>query len=117
MKRLFILLLICLLPTQVFAGSVSYAQEHTEQTEMSKLIDEVFDTVLFAAQSIDLGSAGDSQDQDQDDRLMHIGAGDEPAIHAGYVFAPDLPAFVVISRSDIALQPPFLPPAGRPPRA
>lgn len=114
MKRLLILLLICLLPTQVFAGSVAYAQEHVTQTEQATILDDVLASVLSVAQQVDL--TADTEEQEHDDYLMHIGAGDEPVIYAGSFAVLDFPAFFPACRSDLALQPPFLPPAGRPPR-
>jgi hypothetical protein len=114
MKRLLILLLICLLPVQVFAGTVSYAEEHLEQIEQRTIIEEVLESVLSVASHIDL--ADETDEQEHDEYLMHIGAGDEPVIYAGSFAAPDFPAFFPVCRSDLALQPPFLPPAGRPPR-
>lgn len=114
MKRLLILLLICLLPVQVFAGGVAYEQEHPVQTQQSTFIDDVLESVLSVASQVEL--SGSSDEQEHDDFLMHIGAGDEPVIYAGNFFAPDCPAYFPACRSDLASQPPFLPPAGRPPR-
>ncbi len=115
MKRLFILLLICLLPVQVFAGSLAYVEEHFVQIEQNTIIDDVLDTVLPDIHQLDV--TGDDQEQEQDDYLMHIGAGDEPVMYACNFAVPDFTAFSPACRSDLALQPPFLPPAGRPPRA
>jgi hypothetical protein len=115
MKRYVILLLMCLLPLQVFAGALAYAEERleplAEQSEvidlLAMLIDQVDDVAL---------SDEDEAASQHDETLMTFSVGDEP-IQVNFDFCPpDFARFTLAHASDTASPPPYLPPAGRPPR-
>jgi len=115
MKRLLVLLLICLLPMQVFAGMVTFKVATASQTRLGTM------------PGVDVASADDKGDQhvlgdnadagaDNDDFSNHATIGDEPVMHLAQLFVVDAATLAPALRSDAACQPPFLPPAGRPPR-
>lgn len=127
MKRLLALLLICLLPMQVFAGLLTYRtavdtvalQAQFDQLAQSATLLSASDaapTLMLAADETDVDD--DSSDfADSDDFSTHAGVGDEPVLHSAQVFVCDSATLAPSLHSDAASQPPFLPPAGRPPRA
>lgn len=113
MKRLFVLLLICLLPMQVFAGIGAYQNKHVAQAEVVSRSDAtIFDILSAAAVQQDNLPA----EVDVDDCLAYGAAGEEPIFYASGLFVPDFPAIFSLQHSDAVMQPPFLPLAGRPPR-
>ncbi|ASU40386.1 hypothetical protein hmeg3_20200 [Herbaspirillum sp. meg3] len=141
MKRLFALLLICLLPMQVFAGMLTYKTgidsaalefqvQQQQMLEMQRLLTEVAgagqtaadDQQILAGQSdqIDQTSQADRDDDtsyaDSEDFSNHAGVGDETVLNPTLAFIVDSATLAPALRSDDARQPPFLPPAGRPPR-
>lgn len=125
MKRLFALLLICLLPMQVFAGMLTYktgidsaALELQVQQEQQR---ELLESLAQAGE--DQQSLPDQADRDDDnsyadseDFSNHAGVGDETVLNPAMVFLVDSATLAPALHSDDARQPPFLPPAGRPPR-
>ncbi|WP_050477394.1 hypothetical protein [Herbaspirillum rhizosphaerae] len=139
MKRLFALLLICLLPMQVFAGMLTYKtgidsaalelrvqqQQMLEvQLEMQRQLTEVAGSGQTVAD--DLQAVLDQSDQadrdddtsyaDSEDFSNHAGIGDETVLNPTLAFIVDSATLAPALRSDDVRQPPFLPPAGRPPR-
>ena len=136
MKRLFALLLICLLPMQVFAGMLTYKtgidsaalelqvqqQQMLEaQLEMQRRLAEVAGAGLMAAddQALPADQADcddDTSYADSEDFSNHAGVGDETVLNPTLAFIVDSATLAPALRSDDARQPPFLPPAGRPPR-
>ena len=126
MKRLFALLLICLLPMQVFAGMLTYktaidsaALELQVQWEQQR---ELLQWSTAGAGQ-DLQALPDQVDGDDDsayadseDISNHAGVGDETVLNPALVFLVDSASLAPTQHSDDARQPPFLPPAGRPPR-
>ncbi|AMP01677.1 hypothetical protein CAter10_4250 [Collimonas arenae] len=110
MQRLLILLLICLLPMQVFAGTAASQAD-------------VVATLAFSAQQHESATqcsiADDCSSQDTlvDDLEMHVDLGDETVPAFPFVFAAATIAAAPALSNDKARQPPFLPPAGPPPRA
>ncbi|MFL9879343.1 hypothetical protein PQR63_13175 [Herbaspirillum rhizosphaerae] len=141
MKRLFALLLICLLPMQVFAGMLTYKTgidsaalelqvQQQQMLEMQRLLTEVagagqtaaddqHDQQILAAQSDQIDQADRDDDTsyaDSEDFSNHAGVGDETVLNPTLAFIVDSATLAPVLRSDDARQPPFLPPAGRPPR-
>jgi len=136
MKPLFALLLICLLPMQVFAGMLTYKtgidsaalelqvqqQQMLEaQLEMQRQLAEVAGASPITAD--DQALPADQADRDDDtsyadseDFSNHAGVGDETVLNPTLAFIVDSATLAPALRSDDARQPPFLPPAGRPPR-
>lgn len=110
MQRLLILLLIFLLPMQVFAG-------------MPESQIDIVATLVYVAQQDEPTSRhsastnGCSQDAVADEIEMHIDLGDETAPAFPFVFAAEAIASIPALSNDKARQPPFLPPVGPPPRA
>jgi hypothetical protein len=140
MKRLWVLLLICLLPLQVFAAVLTYAgsvaatdfsaSAHASHgqggTAVKQLVSRTIvvadpaatDEPLHAAVA-DNGNAddGNSYVDSGEDFSTHAGIGDEPVLMQSLARLPEVSRLAPALRSDDASQPPFLPPAGRPPRA
>jgi hypothetical protein len=137
MKRLFAILLICLLPVQVFAGMLTYKtavdsvaleQQVQQQEQLRQALelaaatgsDANADSVDAAAQQQALADANDGDDDlsyaDTEDFSSHAGVGDETVLNPAMVFVSDSATLAPALRSDDARQPPFLPLAGRPPR-
>lgn len=141
MKRLFAILLICLLPVQVFAGMLTYKtavdsaaleQQVQQQEQLRQALElaatagsdanaEIADDA--AAQQQALADAADAADGDDDlsyadteDFSSHAGVGDETVLNPAMAFVADSATLAPALRSDDARQPPFLPLAGRPPR-
>ncbi|EJM98223.1 hypothetical protein [Herbaspirillum sp. YR522] len=137
MKRLWVLLLICLLPVQVFAAVLTYASsvastDFSAPAELSvavKYLDskQVATTADQAAvdyeQQVALGDKGSVGDDGTgyadsgEDFSTHAGIGDEPVLTQTLASLPQTSQLAPALRSDDASQPPFLPLAGRPPRA
>ena len=138
MKRLFAILLICLLPVQVFAGMLTYKtaidsvalEQQVQQQEQLRQALELAATAGTdvnaddaAAQQQALADSTDSTDGDDDlsyadteDFSSHAGVGDETVLNPAMAFVSDSATLAPALRSDDARQPPFLPLAGRPPR-
>ncbi len=130
MKRLFALLLICLLPMQVFAGLLTYrtaVDTVALQAQFDQLLhsavqhasnDASLASVPAVAGDVDVADIDDDSSDfaDSEDFSTHAGVGDEPVLHSAQVFVFDSATLAPALRSDSASQPPFLPPAGRPPR-
>jgi hypothetical protein len=141
MKRLWVLLLICLLPVQVFAAVLTYASsvastDFSAPAEVSvavkylnaKQIAAAADAAAADQASADLephvalgdkGSSGDDNTGYADsgeDFSTHAGIGDEPVLTQTLAVLPQTSQVAPALRSDDASQPPFLPLAGRPPR-
>lgn len=136
MKRLFALLLICLLPMQVFAGMLTYKtgidsaalELQVQQQKMLEAQRELQAQLLETtgagqAEADDLQALADQSDRDDDtsyadseDFSNHAGIGDETVLNPALAFIVDSASLAPALRSDDARQPPFLPPAGRPPR-
>jgi hypothetical protein len=146
MKRLFALLLICLLPMQVFAGMLTYKTAvdsaalelqvmQEQQRQLLQLLAETASVDQTRHQPQDpsqdptQAATGDEQmlsDQtdgdddtsyaDSEDFSNHAGVGDETVLNPALVFLVDSATLAPTLHSDDARQPPFLPPAGRPPR-
>jgi len=125
MKRLLAFLLICLLPMQVFAGLLTYRtavdtvalQAQFDQLAQSATLlaaDDVAPALTLAADDTDVDDSSDFADSD--DFSTHAGVGDEPVLPSAQVFVCDSATLAPSLHSDAASQPPFLPPAGRPPR-
>ena len=116
MRRLLILLLMFLLPMQVFAGmteshanvvaTLSYAVQQDDHQDARK-------GVPACTADIDCSS----QDSVVDDIEMHVDLGDETVPAFPLIFAAAAIASTPALSNDKARQPPFLPPAGPPPRA
>jgi len=135
MKRLFALLLIVLLPMQVFAGMLTYKtgidSAALELQVQQQLLAEAVGTsgtvvdpvAAMAAAAEDQQAVSDLGDRDDDtsyadseDFSNHAGVGDETVLNPAMVFLVDSATLAPSLHSDDARQPPFLPPAGRPPR-
>lgn len=142
MKRLFALLLVCLLPMQVFAGMLTYRTAVDtvallEQVAVAAALQapaaaaqaDADQALLADADSNDNSGNIDSVDNsvdnsdddngayaDSEDFSNHVGVGDEPVLNTVLAFVADSATLAPALRSDAASQPPFLPPAGRPPR-
>ncbi|WP_148264903.1 hypothetical protein [Collimonas fungivorans] len=114
MRRLLILLLMFLLPMQVFAG-MTESQANTVATLAVQ--QEILHDGLQDAPACRVDSACDSEDIAVDDIEMHVDLGDETVPAFPLVFAAAAIASTPALSNDKALQPPFLPPAGPPPRA
>lgn len=138
MKRLWVLLLICLLPVQVFAAVLTYASSMAA-TDFSVPV-PVHTTVAvqhLGAKTVSLADHAVTDDQSHavvadagvndddgagyadsgEDFSTHAGIGDEPVLVQSLAVMPQTSRLAPALRSDAALQPPFLPRAGRPPRA
>ncbi|HZG22166.1 MAG TPA: hypothetical protein VE092_19295 [Herbaspirillum sp.] len=138
MKRLWVLLLICLLPVQVFAAVLTYASSMAA-TDFSAPVPAHATVAVqhLADQTVSLAdhaAAGDqshavvadaaANDDDGagyadsgEDFSTHAGIGDEPVLIQSLAIVPQTSRLAPALRSDAAMQPPFLPRAGRPPRA
>ena len=137
MKRLWVLLLICLLPVQVFAAVLTYASSmaatdfaapvHVQAAAVQHLADKTVSlSDQAAADDASQALLADSGSSDEDsagyldngeDFSTHAGIGDEPVLIQSLAFVPQASSLAPALSSDAALQPPFLPRAGRPPRA
>ncbi|WP_304359722.1 hypothetical protein [Collimonas fungivorans] len=78
---------------------------------------EILQDALQDAPACKADSACDSEDIALDDIEMHVDLGDETVPAFPLVFAAAAIASTPALSNDKALQPPFLPPAGPPPRA
>jgi len=137
MKRLWVLLLICLLPVQVFAAVLTYASsvastDFSAPAEVSVAVKYLDSKQVAAATDLaavdgdqnavvgDKGTSGDDSSGYADsgeDFSTHAGIGDEPVLTQRLAALPQTSQVAPALRSDDASQPPFLPLAGRPPRA
>lgn len=137
MKRLWVLLLICLLPVQVFAAVLTYASSvaatdfsapaQVELNIAAKHLGAYTASVAdHTADSLEHGAVADNSGADDDgtgyadsgeDFSTHAGIGDEPMLIQSLAILPESSRLAPALRSDDASQPPFLPLAGRPPRA
>lgn len=135
MKRLWVLLLICLLPVQVFAAVLTYASS-VAATDFSTPVESVVVIKQLDAKKplVAAQAAGDSQlsavpadgsapaddngySDNGEDFSTHAGIGDEPVLARSLAVLPQTSRLAPVLHSDDASQPPFLPLAGRPPRA
>lgn len=135
MKRLFAILLICLLPVQVFAGMLTYktaidSVALEQQVQQQEQLRQALALAAVAGSDVNLDDAAaqqqalaDSTDGDDDlsyadteDFSSHAGVGDETVLNPAMAFVSDSATLAPALRSDDARQPPFLPLAGRPPR-
>jgi hypothetical protein len=140
MKRLFAILLICLLPVQVFAGMLTYKtaidsvaleQQVQQQEQLRQALElaaaarsdanaDIAAADDAAAQQQALADSSDGDDDlsyaDTEDFSSHAGMGDETVLNPAMAFVSDSATLAPALRSDDARQPPFLPLAGRPPR-
>lgn len=145
MKRLFALLLICLLPMQVFAGMLTSqvnemfeVQQTSTQTALQEsqvqlqqsaataqlvqlMTEEIAQDQADVVLADDGGEIGDTADTAyndvSEDFSTHAGIGDEPALNGARIFVADSATLAPVQCNDDARQPPFLPPAARPPMA
>ncbi|WP_050468151.1 hypothetical protein [Herbaspirillum chlorophenolicum] len=138
MKRLWVLLLICLFPVQVFAAVLTYASSVAAtdfsapvQAELNIAVKHLGSQAVTVADhaAIDSqlhGAVADNGSSDDDstgyadsgeDFSTHAGIGDEPVLTQSLAVLPEPSRLAPALRSDDASQPPFLPLAGRPPRA
>jgi hypothetical protein len=143
MRRLFILFLILLLPLQVFAGVVedrlalSRSAQQAEpaptpspQSMQSPDGDLQFDPQLDSQltqfdnvlASDDQNDADNSDNQDSpgdepaEDFASHATFGDDAVPASFMIFAVPSPDLISTLHNDAASIPPYLPPAGRPPK-
>ncbi|MBB3212829.1 hypothetical protein FHW67_002117 [Herbaspirillum sp. Sphag1AN] len=120
MKRLLVLFLMCVLPLQVFAGVVSSRAAQLQQTPVLLQMqhagaaheDHHGDQQKQAPLDDNAGIAG----VDDEDFSYHASIGDEPVLVTALMFVAESARLAPALRSDPEIQPPFLPPAGRPPR-
>lgn len=136
MKRLFAILLICLLPVQVFAGMLTYktaidSVALEQQVQQQEQLRQAFELAAAAGSLVNADDAADKAAQaladandgdddlsyaDTEDFSSHAGVGDETVLNPAMAFVSDSATLAPALRSDDARQPPFLPLAGRPPR-
>ena len=140
MKRLFAILLICLLPVQVFAGMLTYktaidSVALEQQVQQQEQLRQALELAAAAGSDVNaddaaaaaadkaaqaLADANDGDDDlsyaDTEDFSSHAGVGDETVLNPAMAFVSDSATLAPALRSDDARQPPFLPLAGRPPR-
>lgn len=116
MQRLLILLLVFLLPMQVFAGIVESKAEAMATLAYTVQLDAATAQCQLA-DSQDRQDAQDNQDNLADDIEMHVDLGDDTVPAFPFIFAATAIADSPALSNDKARQPPFLPPAGPPPRA
>lgn len=116
MQRLLILLLMFLLPVQVFAGMTE-----SQANVVTTLVYAVEQDIQQEAQKTTPACKADgdcsSPDSAVDDIEMHVDLGDETAPAFPLLFAAAAIVSTPALSNDKARQPPFLPPAGPPPRA
>ncbi|WP_211462855.1 hypothetical protein [Collimonas silvisoli] len=120
MQRLLILLLMFLLPMQVFAGiaeSQTNLQTNLQAHDVATLAYAAQQEVQQTEPVCKADADCTSQDAAVDDVEMHVDLGDETAPAFPFVFAAAAIASTPALSNDKARQPPFLPPAGPPPRA
>lgn len=143
MKRLWVLLLICLFPVHVFAAVLTYASSVAStnvevaapagvvnvapmslDAARSAVADPVTDDAERSAIAMDDSGTADDDGSDGnlfadsgEDFSSHAGIGDEPILSHSLALLPQTSRPAPALRSDDASQPPFLPRAGRPPRA
>jgi hypothetical protein len=119
MRRFLILLLIFLLPVQVFAGmgalrvgqhGAAGGIDAVAAIAASRTVSEITGQTAPAGQPA-LADASDN------DLSGHASFGDEAVLTNFLVFKFPDPAFVSVLRDDVASVAPYLPPAARPPRA
>jgi hypothetical protein len=113
MQRLLILLLICFLPMQVFAGVPAASAETKASLAFSAHSEQQHELLVQCSIADDCGAP----DTLVDDIEMHVDLGDETVPAFPFVFAAASLAGPPALSNDKACQPPFLPPAGPPPRA
>ncbi|MFC5476390.1 hypothetical protein [Paraherbaspirillum soli] len=112
MQRFLILLLIFLLPMQVFAGTL---ESQAEKRSMPVQTQQGFAGQLQMA--ADSGAACDADDEVADASDMQLDLGDDFVPAIPFLFASDSIASTLAPSSDRARQPPFLPLVAPPPRA
>jgi hypothetical protein len=127
MKRLCFLLLICvLLPLQVFAGQgASQPMAEAASARFSQQQTSTFDLLSQALQDdgassmLMLGDADTDEESssDDEDSFSHADASDDILLMPMPTFVGGASIFVPVLCRDDAHPSPFLPPAGRPPRA
>lgn len=113
MQRLLILLLVFLLPMQVFAGIAESKADAMATLAYTVQLDDA--AVQYSA--ADSRDAQDNQDNAADEIEMHVDLGDDTVPAFPFIFAATAIASSPALSNDKARQPPFLPPAGPPPRA
>jgi hypothetical protein len=120
MQRLLILLLMFLLPLQVFAG-IAESRTDFQANEVATMTyldqNEFQPEIQQNAPACKADADCTSQDAAVDDVEMHVDLGDETVPAFPFIFAAAAIASTPALSNDKALQPPFLPPAGPPPRA
>lgn len=133
MRRFFILLLVFLLPVQVFAGIGEFrAAQHGVAISPAAAVTAAVRTapVIDAGTIIDAEATGMSStlclsgltgdlplDESGSDNGNHAGFGDETVLSGLLHFHFPDPVFISVLRDDAAPVSPYLPPAARPPRA
>lgn len=123
MKRLFVLLLICLLPMQVFAGMLT-SKTAIDVAALELQVQQQLQAEAVAAAHAQQSLPDEQSDSDDDgasyadseDFSSHAGVGDETVLNPALAFVSDSATLAPALSSDAASKPPFLPPAGRPPR-
>lgn len=117
MNRFFAFLLICLLPLHVFAKVVHIDSSinTVPQITTTLLTDVVLEQNKTGFPAIYYGDHSTNSADTSD--LSHISALDEPVIYSALVFVPNALISFTVGKNDRVIQPPFLSPDGRPPRA
>jgi hypothetical protein len=110
MQRLLILLLIFFLPMQVFAGMPEFQADAMATLAYTAQQDEPASRCKAGG---DCGSQGSAVDEIE----MHVELGDETVPAFPLIFAVAAIASTPALSNDKVRRPPFLPPAGPPPRA
>lgn len=136
MRRLFILLLILLLPLQVVAGAMEDRLALSSDMQQSESISASQPKPAPSTQSfqspsgdwnvvqLDSTAANDNSDDQQapsgddtpEDLAAHAAFGDDAVPASFLVFAVQSPDFISTLHNDAASIPPYLPPAARPPK-
>jgi hypothetical protein len=120
MKRLLVLFLMCVLPLQVFAGVASSRAVQLQETPMLSQLQHAGsdhgDHYGNHQKQAPLDDNAGIASVDDEDFSYHASIGDEPVLVTAMMFAAESARLAPALRSDPAIQPPFLPPAGRPPR-
>jgi len=106
---------------QVFAGMITFKSAIAQQAQLGGMPDVNVELSGAAIDDSDNGDKGDNADAsaasaDGEDFSNHAAIGDEPVLHSAQLFVVNSATLAPALRSDAACQPPFLPPAGRPPR-
>lgn len=117
MKRLLILLLICLLPMQVFAGVRAFQIDQAGDKPASWQKASVSADAVQLAEILDEDDDGAYDgDEFSDESFSQTGASDETMLMPLPAFPDDPLVLTHALRHDAVRQPPFLPLPGRPPR-